>query len=125
MLAPGSMDSANSGWSSWAINPVNQQIAFFPPKENMLPDNQAIDDLWSRLTYAASVTAVAAEFMATAAVHNQQTDAFKTSVDRATFVKGATAYFDAVSSTLAASAPDFHRNRFVPFFNQHIRPKLT
>lgn len=107
------------------LNPVNQQIAFFPPEENVLPDNQAIDDLWSRLTYDASVSDVMGEFMATAAVHNQQTDSFSSSVDRTTFIEGATAYFESVGNTLAASSPDFHQNRFVPFFNQQIRPKLS
>ncbi len=105
--------------------PSRQRIAFFPPEENVLPDNQVIDDLWSRLTYDSEANDVAAEFEATAATWNQQTEFFESSVGKETFAEGSANYFEAVGESLKASSPDFYTERFVPFFEGKVRPNLS
>ncbi len=101
------------------------QTPFFAPEENALPDVQVIDDLWSKMTYVKEVENISAEFDRAAAIWNQQSDSFTSSTSATDFVDSAQKYYAEIDRMLQASSPEFYANRYVPFYNQHVKPALS
>ena len=104
--------------------PRRQRVGYFAPEGNVSPDEQAVDDLWSKLTYVQGALDLSAEFNSAASIWNQQAESFTSSIDGAAFSESADQYYEVMGQMLKESSPQFYSERFVPFLENQVRPNL-
>jgi ABC-type glycerol-3-phosphate transport system substrate-binding protein len=97
---------------------------YFPAEQNSSPDSKAIDDAWSTITYVADDVDIAAEIKKAQENWNQQAASLESSVADADFVSGAQAYFKDLDAFFAQNMPEFHANRFKPWYDSKVLPAL-
>jgi hypothetical protein len=97
---------------------------YFPAEQNPSPENSAITDAWSTLTYVADNVDIAAELKKAQDTWNTQADSLPSSIDDATFLSGAQAYFKDLDAFFAQNMPEFYQNRFKPWYESKVLPAL-
>jgi type II secretory pathway pseudopilin PulG len=97
---------------------------YFPAERNSSPDDSAITDAWSTITYVADNVDVAAELKKAQDIWNTQADSLASSISDADFLTGAQAYFKDLDAFFAQNMPEFHQKRFKPWYESKVLPAL-
>ncbi|MDI7274659.1 MAG: extracellular solute-binding protein [Anaerolineae bacterium] len=105
--------------------PVEPEIAlYFPAEQNPAPNNQPIDDKYSKFVTDPSQFDIAADLKEAQEQWNAQASGFTSSISDADFVAGAKAYYAEMDAFLKKNLPDFYENRFKPFYEGKVLPAL-
>lgn len=94
-------------------------------EENAAPNNQAVDDLWSEMSYVEDVSDVAESFQSAAETWNTQAASFDSSVSGDDFKTGITKYYDDIETFWQDESPEFYENRLKPWMENIVRPQLS
>lgn len=127
---PGSL---GEGWGE-KISAAVDQIAglaqrpdptsFVPTEANPGPGDEALNDAMSKWWYEPGEPDVAADLRTLGEVRNQQAASFSSSVSKEDFTAGAKEYYDALKAHWEENAPEFYRDTFEPWYDEHVKPAL-
>lgn len=101
-----------------------ERALYFPAEENPGPSNEAIDDLWSTLTYVADGVDVNAALLTAAETWNAQAGGFSSSISDDVFIAGAKEYYAALDAYWASASPSFYEQRYTPWYNANVAQAL-
>ncbi|WP_116951663.1 extracellular solute-binding protein [Jiangella endophytica] len=97
---------------------------FIPVETNPGPGDEALNDAMTKWWYEPSEPDVAGDLDNLSSVRNDQAASFSSSVPWDDFAAGASEYYDALATHWEENAPEFHRDTFEPWLEEHVRPAL-
>ncbi len=111
-------------WSSIGQYPSEpNRNGYFPTEENPGPNNQAFDDKFSLFVTEEDVD-VAAQLAEGQENWLAQAAEFESSVSADDFRAAALAYYADLDAYFSANYPEFHANRYAPFYQERVLPEI-
>lgn len=105
--------------------PVEPDIAlYFPPEENPAPNNQAIDDKFSKFCTEPGQFDIAADLREAQEQWIAQASGFSSSIPDDVYIAAAKEYYADMDSFFKEHMPDFYEQRFKPFYEGKVLPAL-
>ena len=98
---------------------------YFPTEELGKPDNTTIDGMWQSIAHDKELFDVDQLLRNSQARWNEQAATYPSTVSARNFQAGVENYYADVAASLQENAPEFYAQRFVPWFEEKIRPKLS
>jgi hypothetical protein len=127
---PGTLDEATGKRYADTINtlfnqPKQPEVGEYVPAEvNRGPGDTPWYDKLTRWAYSQDPFDVKADAAELENILNQQAKTFPSSVDEKAFAEGIHRYYADMAAYLQANAPRFYEQRFLPFYDLHIKPEF-